>query len=215
MAFKRVALMQPYFFPYPRYFRLFAEVDDFIIHDDAQFIKGGRVNRTEVVGRAGNIEWLTLPLAKHSSTALIRDCTFAGDARTRVDRSLRRLPWIADSAGPAAERIREYLYSPLTNPLDYLEAGLRMVVDLLGIQVQISRSSGLSLGSLRGQDRVIAAVKEVGGSEYVNLPGGDALYDPNAFGRAGISLRFLEPYEGPHRLMLPALMALPPEAIPL
>src|SRR5215469_12595064 len=104
MTARRVALMQPYFFPYPRYFRLFAEVDEFIIHDDSQFIKAGRVNRTEVTGPGGNIEWLTLPLAQHSSTTLIRDCAFASDARARVDRSLRRLSWIAASAGPAAQR---------------------------------------------------------------------------------------------------------------
>src|SRR5215469_13302158 len=111
---KRVALMQPYFFPYPRYFRLFAEVDEFIVHDDAQFIKAGRINRTEVTGPAGTTEWLTLPLAKHSSTTLIRDCAFASDARAQVDRSLRRLPWIESSTGPAAERIRAYLRAPLT-----------------------------------------------------------------------------------------------------
>jgi hypothetical protein len=212
---KRVALMQPYFFPYPRYFRLFAEVDEFIIFDDAQFIQRGRINRTEVAGPTGETEWLTLPLAKHSSEILIRDCAFASDARAQVDRSLRRLPWIANSRGPAAQRIREYLYAPLIYPLDYLEAGLRLVVDLFGIQVHITRSSSLNLGGLRGQSRVIASVRAVGGTGYVNLPGGQSLYDCDAFKRAGLELQFLPPYQGPNRQMLQALMTQPPNAIEL
>ncbi|MGA8535052.1 MAG: WbqC family protein [Candidatus Tumulicola sp.] len=207
--------MQPYFFPYPRYFRLFAEVDEFIIHDDAQFIKGGRVNRTEVPGPHGESEWLTLPLAKHSSDILIRDCAFAGDARARFDRSLRRLTWVTSSKGPAADRVREYLYAPLLSPIGYLETGLRLIVELLGIHVRISRSSALRLGSLRRQDRVIAAVKAVGGTEYVNLPGGQALYSREAFTMQKIELTFLRPYEGAHRQMLPALMTLAPRDIPL
>lgn len=212
---KRVALMQPYFFPYPRYFRLFAEVDEFIIHDDVQFIKGGRINRTEVIGPTGDREWFTLPLAKRSSNTLIRDCTFAGDARTRVDRSLRRLSWIEKSAGPAADRVREYLHAPLEHPLDYLERGLRLVVGLLGIKVRISRSSSLRLGKVRGQERVLAAVKAVEGTQYVNLPGGKSLYDRRAFERAGVQLSFLPPYRGPHAHMLHALMTLPPQDIKL
>ena len=51
---KGVALMQPYFFPYAGYFRLFAAVDTFIIYDCVQFPRRGRVHRVEVPGPDGN-----------------------------------------------------------------------------------------------------------------------------------------------------------------
>ena len=78
---KRVAVMQPYFFPYAGYFRLLHAVDDFVIFDCVQFPRRGRVHRTQVPGPTGQVEWLTLPLARHSRDTLIRDLAFAPDAR--------------------------------------------------------------------------------------------------------------------------------------
>ena len=61
-----VAVMQPYFFPYGGYFGLFAAAETFIVYDDVQFARRGRVHRCEAPGPAGGIEWLTLPLARQS-----------------------------------------------------------------------------------------------------------------------------------------------------
>ena len=208
--------MQPYFFPYPRYFRLFVEADEFIIDDDAQFPKRGRVHRTQTTGPAGEVEWLTLPLHPQSRETRIRDCRFADGARAIFDKHLRHFTWIASANGPAANHIREYLNAPLSAFLDYVESGLRLVVDLLGVDTVITRSSALGLDpALRAQRRVIAALNAAGASRYVNLPGGRVLYEPQEFARHGIELRFLPLYEGPHREMLRALMTLPPRDIPL
>ena len=213
---KRVALMQPYFFPYPRYFRLFAEVDEFIIYDDTQFPKGGRVHRTELPGPSGNTEWLTLPLSSQPLSTLIRDRSFSADATTLFDLRLRRFPWIESACGPAAERVRTHLRTPLTSLLDYLEAGLRLVLDLLHIETKITLSSAMRLDpAVRGQERVIAAVQRAGATHFVNLPGGRALYNVETFAASGITLSFLPSYDGPHAQLLPALMTLPPKDIVL
>lgn len=39
----KLAIMQPYFFPYIGYFQLVNAVDKFIFYDDVQYIKGGWV----------------------------------------------------------------------------------------------------------------------------------------------------------------------------
>lgn len=216
MSGKCVALMQPYFFPYPRYFRLFAEVDEFIVHDDIQFPKRGRVHRAQTTGPHGELEWLTLPLRHQSQDTLIRDCAFSDGARATFDKRLRHFGSIDSARGPAADRIREYLHAPLTSFLDYVEAGLRLVTGLLGMSTPMTRCSALGLPpSLHGQDRVIAAVRAAGATRYVNLPGGRDLYDPATFAHDGIELAFLAPYDGPHRDTLRALMTLPPETIAL
>jgi len=199
--------MQPYFFPYAGYFRLFSSVDEFVIFDCVQFPRRGRVHRTQVIGPACTVEWLTLPLAYHAREVLIRDLAFSSDARDRLDERLARLDWIHTTSGPAADRIRAFLYSPLESVIDYLEAGLRLVTEVLGLSACISRSSALNLApSLRGQARVIAAAKSVGATHYVNSPGGQALYDANSFADAGIELAFLSPYEGRFFHLLPSLM---------
>jgi hypothetical protein len=170
------------------------------------------VHRTEVHGPSGEIEWLTLPIARQPRDVLIKDIAFAPGAREALDERIARYAWLADAQGPAAERIRAHLHGPLISVIDYLELGLRLVADLLGFNPVICRSSTFGLPpTLRSQERVIAAVEAVGGLQYINAPGGRALYDPALFARRGLKLSFLTPYEGPHKYFLPALLT---ESIP-
>jgi hypothetical protein len=211
---KRVAAMQPYFFPYAGYFRLFAMVDEFLLFDCVQFPRRGRVHRSEVPGPNGAPEWLTLPLGYNPRDVLIRELAFLPNARALFDRRLARMPWFSTGAGSASERVREFLLGPMTNVVDYLEAGLRLVIDLLGFDTIVTRTSSLPLDrSLRAQARVLAAAAMVGATHYVNSPGGRAIYEPAAFAHAGIELAFLIPYEGRFFHLLPALMLEPPEEI--
>jgi len=211
---RRVAVMQPYFFPYAGYFRLFAQVDEFVIFDCVQFPRRGRVHRSEWLDANGASEWLTLPLARQSRQVLIRDLAFAPDARAEFDRRLARLPWLNWGAGPAAKRIREFLHAPLPAAIDYLESGLRLVNELLGISTVITRSSALDLDpSLRGQERVLAVLKARAATHYLNSPGGRDLYDAPSFQRAGIQLEFLPTYRGEFFQLLPALMRVDPKRI--
>ncbi|WP_162901621.1 WbqC family protein [Breoghania sp. L-A4] len=211
---KTIAVMQPYLFPYAGYFRLHALADAFVILDCVQFPRRGRVHRCEMPGPAGAPVWLTLPLARQPVGTLIRDLRFAEDARPRLDRRLRRFPWLETAGGGLAGRLRDHLYAPLGSVATMLDEGMRLVVDGLGLDVEISRSSALGLDpALRGADRIIAIVKALGGSHYVNAPGGVDLYEPDDFRRAGVSLSFLEPYRGRFPYLLPALVECGVEAL--
>jgi hypothetical protein len=204
---KRVAVMQPYFFPYAGYFRLFEAVDEFVIFDCVQFPRRGRVHRCEVDGANGGAEWLTLPIAKAPRDALIRDLVFAPGARAEFDARLARLPWYKKADGPAAARLRAFLEAPLPPVVDFLANSLRLVVEILGLEVALSRSSTLALPpALHGEERVLAIAKACGATRYVNASGGRSLYDAQVFARAGLELSFLDPYHGPFMRLLPALM---------
>jgi hypothetical protein len=162
----------------------------------------------------GQPDWLTLPLAKQDRQVLIRDLAFGADARAEFDRRLARLPWLESGQGPAAERIRDFLHAPLTSVIDYLEDGLRLVNELLGIDTAITRSSTLALDpSIRGQDRVLAVVAARSGTHYLNSPGGRDLYDSPSFESAGVALEFLPDYRGRFFHMLPALLTIDPRRI--
>jgi len=201
-AGKRIAVMQPYFFPYAGYYRLFAQVDEFVLFDCVQFPRTGRVHRSEVAPGS----WLTLPLARQSREVLIRDLEFAPGARAEFDRRLAALPWLAQAHGDVAEQLRAYLRAPLPGVVDFLETGLKLVNSLLGIDTPILRSSSLVIPpELRGQERIIAIARARDARTYLNPPGGRALYQPEAFADAGLALEFLPDYEGPHRHLLPAL----------
>jgi hypothetical protein len=210
----RVAVMQPYFYPYAGYFRLFAAVDEFVVFDCVQFPRRGRVHRSQVPGPGGQEEWLTLPLRAQPRDVLIRDLEFAPGARAEFDARLARFAWLANGHGELAERVRAHLHAPLDDVVAYLESGLRLVADALGFAPRIRRSSSLQLDpSLRAQERILAIARACGATDYVNPPGGRDLYDPAAFTDAGLGLHFLRPYAGRFAHLLPALMAHPPEQI--
>ena len=213
-ATRRIAVMQPYYYPYAGYFRLLAAADEFVLLDCVQFPRRGRVHRCQVPGPAGVEEWLTLPLAAQPRDTLIRDLAFAAGARAELDARLARLPWIAAARGPAAEAVRAHLQAPLHDVVGHLEAGLRTVATLLGLPARVLRSSSLAVDpALRGQDRILAVAQVRGATHYLNAPGGRALYDAASFSAAGIALEFLPPYPGPHAHLLPALLREAPEAI--
>lgn len=198
----RVAVMQPYFYPYPLYFHLIASVDRFVVFDCVQFPRRGRVHRAPLPGD----RWLTLPLAKQPVNTTIRELRFAPDADQRWQARIAALPWLG-----AAQRAG--LVPRGTDVTRYLIAQLRSVCAALGITTPVRRSSELGLpAELRGTERVIAAARAEGADHYVNLPGGRALYDPARFADAGLALSFLTPYEGARVSLLHAL-ATEPQAV--
>jgi hypothetical protein len=72
----KVAVMQPYFFPYLGYWQLIHAVDRFVIFDDVNFILSGWINRNRILIN-GEPKYLTLPLHKASPNKRICDTTLA------------------------------------------------------------------------------------------------------------------------------------------
>ena len=72
---KKLASMQPYFFPYLGYFSLIKNTDKFIIFDPVQFIRHGWIERNRVLKPEPENDWqyIRVPLASHSSYANIKD----------------------------------------------------------------------------------------------------------------------------------------------
>ena len=205
---KVVAVMQPYFFPYAGYYRLLAAADAFVILDDVQFPRRGRVHRCEIPSLKEQREWLTLPLARQPRDTRICDLAFASDATAAFAQRTRSLPWLAAARGAHADHLRDHLAGLVGAPIDYLHSQLDWMADRLDLRRPQLRASGLGLDpNLKGQSRIMAIVEALGGEVYVNPSGGRSLYDHQIFARYGLTLKFLAPYEGPFRYLLPALAA--------
>lgn len=199
-----IAVMQPYLYPYAGYFRLMAASDVFVILDDVQFMRRGRVHRCEMMPQ----RWLTLPLQYAPISARIVDLQWHSDARNLLDQRLRAYRIPRTALTPTANAVCRHLYGPLTNICDFLECGLEIVRKALRLNCRIIRSSNLDIdSSLHGKERVIAIVHALGGKTYVNLPGGKMLYNQDAFNSAGLALKFLPLYSGPYVHLLKALLA--------
>ena len=64
-AAMKLAIMQPYFFPYIGYWQLIRAVNRFVIYDDVNYMKGGWVNRNRILINGGSA-YITIPLHRAS-----------------------------------------------------------------------------------------------------------------------------------------------------
>src|SRR5664280_1787889 len=72
----KLAIMQPYGFPYIGYFQLINAVDKFVILDDVNFIMRGWINRNRILVN-GKEYLFSIPLKKASQNKLIFECDMA------------------------------------------------------------------------------------------------------------------------------------------
>jgi hypothetical protein len=190
--------MQPYFFPYAGYFRLFAASDVFVIYDCVQFPRRGWVHRNKLLAKNDTLQWLTLPLQHAAMNTRIADMVFRTQARHELDQQLPRFS-VFESKTDVAKKWCNTLFDLTGTPVDYLEKTLRYTCKQLGFSVNVLRSSQLSLpDDLHGEQRILAIARELSADVYVNSPGGRDLYAPKSFEKENIELRFLKPWSGSH-----------------
>lgn len=208
-----VAIMQPYFAPYAGYFRLLAVADVFVVYDCVQFPRRGWVHRNQLPDASGALQWLTLPLAKAPQEVRIRDLAFRSDARATMAEAMQRFPLLRGD-GPDPHGLVELVRDMSVPPLDYIERLLARSAAALELPWRALRSSSLAIpAEVTGQDRIIAIAQALGAAQYVNAPGGRALYDPDRFLAAGLQLRFLPDYQGGYASILARLLQEPAEAV--
>ena len=190
----KLAIMQPYFLPYIGYFQLMRAADLFVYYDDVTFIKQSWINRNRIL--LDNREHLfTLELAGASSFRSINSIRI-GNNRSRLMKTFvqayRKAPYFRDF-----EPVLNSVFSSAETGLaDYIAETHTSVLDYLGIEVRSVMSSSIDKdNSLKGQDKVIDICKRMGAGEYVNAPGGRALYSHHDFMDNGIKLSFLQPAE--------------------
>ncbi len=185
--------MQPYFLPYLGYFQLMAAVDKFVVYDDVRFIKGGWINRNKILLNERE-HLFTVPILGASPNRLIDELELAPHRgwRTKLLRSIeqayRRAPQFPD----VAPLLREIILFSEKRLTAFLLNSLRGIHSYLGMGTElIANSRSFHNSELSGQERVIDICLQNQADIYVNSPGGRELYDPAAFQRHGIDLRFV------------------------
>jgi len=191
----KLAIMQPYFFPYIGYWQLLHAVDRFVIYDDVNYINRGWVNRNRILIN-GAPAYMTVPLSHSSQHKRICDTTMQPSPFWRdklvkmIETTYRRAPYFQE-VSPVAEKLIRFEGDNLS---DYLAHQLQALTAFLGIDTGIVVSSRCyGNESLSGQARILDICKKEGASTYINSQGGKGLYDRAVFDGEGIGLKFLMP----------------------
>lgn len=203
----RLAIMQPYFFPYLGYFQLIHAVDAFVVYDDINFIKGGWINRNYMLAN-GNKQLFTLPLRGASPNRLINEVETGG--QHKILQSLKHNYSKAPHFETVFPILEDILLQREKNLARFLDYQLRQICTYLGLNPQWHLSSELQKDNyLRGQEKVLAICQELGATHYINLPGGKTLYDHATFEAFGLQLSFIQPrpegYQQPGKGFVPNL----------
>lgn len=191
----KLAVMQPYFFPYVGYFQLIHASDRFVFYDDVNFIKNGWINRNRFLFE-GEPRYFTLPLSGASPFALIRDIRVQ-PADQPWRRKLVETMRVAYKGAPNRDAGMGLLEGTLALEsdaiADFARHSVKSVMSYLGLEREmIDSSAQYGNESLRGEARILDICRRESATLYVNAPGGRPLYDSDHFASDGIELRFLD-----------------------
>lgn len=189
----RVAIMQPYFFPYIGYFQLIAAVDIFIVYDNIKYTKKGWINRNRMLQNDKDVMF-SLPLKSDSDYLDVCERELATDFnRDKLLNQFRgaylRAPFF-EQIFPLVEQIVRY---EDTNLFRYIYHSITRICEYLGIMTEIRVSSDVAINhNLKNQDKVLALCEAVGAEVYVNAIGGMELYSKEVFLDKNIELKFIQ-----------------------
>ncbi|MEP3435732.1 MAG: WbqC family protein [Hoeflea sp.] len=146
----------------------------------------------------------TIPVSVGPLNQPVDTKSFSPKASRAFEKLLRTLSYTYAKA-PHVDRaiaIVEAVKAHLDTTLDFTNVtafALQQCFDATGITTPIRRVSELALDQeLKAQARIIAACQKTGATRYVNMIGGENLYNAIDFAAAGITLAFmkanLQPY---------------------
>jgi predicted methyltransferase len=188
----KVAIMQPYVFPYIGYFQLINAVDKFVILDDVNFIMRGWINRNRILVN-GNDYLFSVPIIKASQNKLIFECELAeGNWNEKllktIELNYKKAPFFED----CFETISAILNLKEKNLSKWLSFQIRIICNYLNIKTDIVDTSRIySNQHLKAQDKIIDICKQEGADTYYNAIGGKLLYNFDDFRKNNIEIHFL------------------------
>ena len=196
---KRLASMQPYFFPYLGYWQLIAAVDCFELFDNAQYIDRGWVNRNRILKPGGGWRYIHVPVARHPFTTAIRNVRITPSPlwKNRIVNQLADYKTKAPFFAETMELVESALFGGQEPTIGALNCRIvRQVCTALSIRSEIVASSDdpFDYRTIPDRsDRTLAMVQNMGAGEFINPADGISLLDPAEFYRRGIKLSALQP----------------------
>jgi hypothetical protein len=193
----KIAIMQPYFFPYIGYFELIKHVDIFVFLNDVQFTKRGWINRNRIRSSHKENENIVIPVKSHRQKTNISEITPASsDWNDHIYKK------IICTYGIKNKIFLNYFLSLSGHAKlkDILCDSIIWTSQYLGLDVNFKHSENISKQS--GFKKLIEICKYFNCDHYVNACGGINLYNREDFEKEGIFLEFLDPTKFSNKLSI-------------
>jgi hypothetical protein len=192
----KIAIMQPYIFPYIGYFQLVYATDVFVFYDDVNFINKGWINRNRILVN-GEAFLFTVPCKDASQNKLIKDIGILNDPKAiqkllaTIRMAYKKAPFF-DETYPFIENI--FKIQETTSIAQLAMNSVVGVCDLIGLKRTFKISSAeYDNQALKKADRLIDICHREGIKDYVNPSGGQEIYTKEYYKSKDIDLSFLIP----------------------
>lgn len=191
----KIAIMQPYFFPYIGYFQLINAVDEFVIYDNIQFTKKGWINRNRILVN-GQDTYITLPLKRDSDYLDVCE-RFLADSWFQEKKAMLNRIAGAYRKAPHFEQVYPLIEKCIAfdenNLFRFILNSLNLVNEYLQISTPLVVSSTILINhELKAEEKVIALCRARNATEYLNPIGGVSLYQKEYFRRENMDLYFIK-----------------------
>ncbi|WP_121356697.1 WbqC family protein [Flavisolibacter nicotianae] len=198
----KLAIMQPYFFPYIGYFQLINAADRFILLDDVQYIRHGWINRNRILKPEGpGFSYISLQLASHTSRAMIKDIEVVSENgwKEKIVRQLDHYKKKAPYYKEVLDLLKTCFSCTETNIARFNGWCLQSVCSYIGIhfKTEISSQMNLDYSHVHAPGQwALRICEQLGGTEYLNPCGGMEIFNRKLYQSSNVSLQFMAPQIG-------------------
>jgi WbqC-like protein family len=190
----KLAIMQPYIFPYIGYFQLIKAVDKFVLYDDVNFINKGWINRNRILSNGKDLLF-TIPLKDASQNKLINEIDVNWDDNWKnkflktIEQSYKKAPFYNETL----VIINKTLNSEVKQFSKIIEINLKLICEYLEIQTEIIPSSSIYQNTdKKAQERILDICLQEKSTQYINPIGGIELYDKEVFAKENMQMNFIK-----------------------
>lgn len=195
----KLAVMQPYFFPYLGYFSLIDSVDEFMFFDDVQYIRKSWMSRNRLINTSNGVPFYIRPgivkpnYGEYLQNVKINNIETSKHFLFEQLKSYKSEALYYSETISLLEEIFEGKYEFLSQ---FNIESIRVISKFLGLKVKFSNFSDYGFWfetKPEASEWGLFVAKELSASEYINAPGGEKFILPEPFIESQIKLGFIEP----------------------
>jgi hypothetical protein len=195
----KLAIMQPYFFPYLGYFDLINRVDKWVVFDSVRYSSKTWMNRNRILHPNSSWQYVSVPVDKHSGDGILSSVELI-DKPKALSRILGQIEHYRNGGAPFFRETFNLVHEAFrrTHSLTLTElnvAGLESVCEYLGIHFDYQLLSRMELSLpvvLHPGQWALEIADLLGAKEYINPPGGRQIFRPQEWTERNIKLTFTD-----------------------
>ena len=189
--------MQPYFFPYLGYYQLIQSVDEFVIFDQAQFIRRSWITRNRILNAHKETVYINVPVCKAPRETRIKDIRIDHEANWKEKMVQQLLYYKAAANFRNVEKFVKEILSVKFDHISELNTFLiKETCKLFDIKTEItvlSEKYPEIIEANEADEWGIKVANALNATTYINAIGGKEFYDQQKYADNDLDIQFVKP----------------------